>query len=279
MRAGPLKGAVRRIHVARVASTGSEPASDVAAVEEPLQIRVDREPFAVIMRTPGADRELAAGFLLAERVIAGADDLELIRHCTEGDDGRTENVIDVVLGPGAAARLRGTLDGRRSVTATSACGVCGRRTIGDLMAGVAPLRSSWRVARSLVEILPSSLGRAQDAFAATGALHAAGLFDEAGTPVGVAEDVGRHNAVDKVIGAELLMDRLPLERRLLFVSGRAGYEIVQKAVVAGIPIVAAVSAPTSLAIDLAAAAGVTLLGFVRGSGFNVYSGAERVDVP
>jgi FdhD protein len=135
------------------------------------------------------------------------------------------------------------------------------------------------VARSLVEILPSSLGRAQDAFAATGALHAAGLFDEAGTPVGVAEDVGRHNAVDKVIGAELLMDRLPLERRLLFVSGRAGYEIVQKAVVAGIPIVAAVSAPTSLAIDLAAAAGVTLLGFVRGSGFNVYSGAERVDVP
>jgi FdhD protein len=276
--AGSLSGAVRRIDITRVGASRAEPAGDAAAVEEPLHIRVDEEPFAVIMRTPGADRELVAGFLLAERAIAGADDLDLVRHCTTDQDGAAANVIEVTLAPDAAARLRATLGSRRQVTAASACGLCGRRTIDDLMTGVPPVAADWRVSRALIDTLPRCLAAEQDAFAATGGLHAAGLFDTSGRLVSIAEDVGRHNAVDKVIGAELLMDRLPLDRSLLLVSGRAGYEIVQKALVAGIPIVAAVSAPSSLAIDLANEGGVTLLGFVRGTGFNIYAGARRIDV-
>ena len=273
-----LNGAGRIVDVARVGPSGAEMASDVAAVEEPLQIRVNGETFVVTMRTPGKDRELAAGFLLSERTISGADDLELIRHCTERRGRNSGNVIDVRLGREASERLRTTFALRRQVTVSSACGVCGRQTIDDLMTGICPVGDGWRISRALIEALPGALGSAQDVFAATGGLHGAGLFDADGGLVAMAEDVGRHNAVDKVIGAQVLMDRLPLNRRLLFVSGRAGYEIVQKAVVAGIPIVAAVSAPSSLAIELARQGGVTLLGFVRGARFNIYAGAQRVDV-
>ena len=259
-------------------SSRADTARDVAAVEEPLEIRLHDAPFVVIMRTPGADRELAAGFLAAERIISTADDLGVIRHCVDPEGERAPNVLNVTLAGAAAARVPEILGGRRAVNATSACGVCGRRTIEDLMAHVVAVRTVWTVTARVIDALPSALRETQNAFAETGGLHAAGLFDREGRLVSSAEDVGRHNAVDKVIGAQVLMERIPLDDRLLFVSGRAGYEIVQKALVARIPIVASVSAPSSLAIQLAREGGVTLLGFVRGAGFNVYTGAERIDV-
>jgi FdhD protein len=261
-----------------VIDRAAERARDVAAVEEPLEIRLDGRAFVVIMRTPGADRELAAGFLLAERLIDGPDDLALIRHCTDPDGADALNVLDVTLAPGAAARAQDAFASRRIMPASSSCGVCGRRTIDDLMAGVEPLPARWRVRVEVIGSLPDALRQAQPVFDATGGLHAAALFDGGGALVASAEDVGRHNAVDKVIGAQLLMERLPLGDRLLVVSGRASYELVQKAIVARIPLLASVSAPSSLAVDLARRGGLTLLGFVRGGSFNVYAGAERVDL-
>ena len=273
-----MSAALRPIEIARVSSSRADAARDVAAVEEPLEIRLSDRPFLVIMRTPGADRELTAGLLLAERVIDGADDLGIIRHCVDPNGEHAPNVVNVVLAGRAAEKVDALVESRRAVAATSACGVCGRRTIEDLMYGVTTVSSSWRVSAALVHTLPVALRAAQAAFAETGGLHAAGLFDRDGRLVASAEDVGRHNAVDKVIGTQVLMERLPLEDRLLFVSGRAGYEIVQKALVARIPFVASVSAPSSLAIELARESGITLLGFVRDGGFNIYAGAERIDV-
>jgi len=272
-----LSGALQPIEIARVTASRAEAVHDVAAVEEPLEIRLHGNPFVVIMRTPGDDRDLVAGFLFSERIVSAGDDLGLIRHCVDPDGAAAPNVVDVTLAGEAAARLETILTGRRAVTATSACGVCGRRTIDDLMTGVEPMRAAWRVPARLVDSLPALLRATQDAFAETGGLHAAGLFDRHGHLLATAEDVGRHNAVDKVIGRQVLMDR-PLDERLLFVSGRAGYEIVQKALVARIPVVASVSAPSSLAIALARDGGVTLLGFVRDAGFNIYTGADRIDV-
>jgi len=274
----PLNGALRGIDIARVGASGVEHAHDVAAVEEPLEIRVNDRSFAVIMRTPGADRELAAGFLFSERLIANADDLGVIRYCTDPNGNDAANVVNVSL-TGDGARLAAALQAHRTTTASSACGVCGRQTIDDLIADVERNQSAWRVRTAVIDSLPGTLRTAQDAFAQTGGLHAAGLFDRDGRLLASAEDIGRHNAVDKVIGAQLLMDRFPLDDRLLVVSGRAGFEIVQKALVARIPIVASVSAPSSLAIDLAREGGITLLGFVRDGSFNIYTGAERIDVP
>ena len=273
-----VSAALQPIAIARVGPSGAESARDVAAVEEPLEIRLNGRPFAVIMRTPGADRELAAGLLLAERVIASADDLGLIRHCVDPDGEHAPNVVNVALTGRAAETAAALLEGRRPIPATSACGVCGRRTIEDLVQGVEAVGASWRVGAALVHALPAALRAAQAAFAETGGLHAAGLFDRDGRLVASAEDVGRHNAVDKVIGAQVLVDRLPLGDRLLVVSGRAGYEILQKALVARVPLVASVSAPSSLAVELARQGGITLLGFVRDGGFNIYAGAERIDV-
>ncbi len=230
----------------------------------------------VTMRTPGADPDLGAGLLLAERVIQGRADLRSIRHCTNTVD--VGNVLDVMLTGEAATRAEGLLAARRLVTATSACGVCGRRSIDDLMQGVPRLGSHMRVPGALITGLPGHLRAAQQGFEKTGGLHAAGLFDSAGGMIAVAEDVGRHNAVDKVIGSQLMAAALPLDGHILFVSGRTSFEIVQKAAIAGVPIVAAVSAPSSLAIDLAADAGITLIGFVRGDSFNVYTGFERVEL-
>ncbi len=273
---GPLNGALQAIEVARVAGARAERARDVAAVEEPLEIRLNGASFAVIMRTPGADRQLTAGFLLSERIIGGAEDVGVIRHCVDSAGEAAANVVDVVLDGSAAGRVEGLLATRRALTATSACGVCGRRTIDDLIAAVERLPVSWRVSPRLIDSLPGALRATQTAFAETGGLHAAGLFDREGRLLASAEDIGRHNAVDKVIGAQVLADRLPLDDRLLFVSGRAGYEIVQKALVARIPLVASVSAPSSLAIELARDGGITLLGFVRDRTFNIYAGAERI---
>lgn len=228
------------------------------------------------MRTPGADKALVAGFLLSERIITSADDIGAIRHCIDEDEAAAGNVIDVTLAGAAAQRATSALADRRLVTATSACGVCGRRSIDDLMRDITRIDAAWSIAADLIAALPLRLREAQTAFDETGGLHAAGLFGCDGVLSGIAEDVGRHNAVDKVIGARLLQDDMPLGNRVLCVSGRTSFEIVQKAVVAGIPIVAAVSAPSSLAIDLARSANLTLLGFVRGDTFNIYSGAHRI---
>jgi FdhD protein len=264
------------VDVVRVVLQAGAMARDLAAAEEPLEIRLGSRPFVVIMRTPGQDRHLAAGFLLSEQIVRAPGDIAAMRYCTDTDSRDTVNVLNVWLAGDAAVRAQVALEGRRHVTANSACGVCGRRSIDDLLHGIAPVGPGFVVDRAVVAAMPDRLRAAQRAFDQTGGLHAAGLFDAAGTLMQVAEDVGRHNAVDKVIGAELLQGRLPLSDRVLFVSGRTSFEIVQKAVCAGIPVVASVSAPSSLAISLASDACVTLLGFVRNGAFNIYAGAERV---
>jgi FdhD protein len=279
------------VDVVRVRDGRRAPAVDRAATEEPLEVRLHGRPFAVIMRTPGADCELAAGFLLAEGVVRSADDLGTIEHCRTPADAQSgtrqdepaqpppdvaANVINVTLTGDALARMDDTMAARRQVTTNSSCGLCGRVTIDSLKADAAPIAGTVRVAASVLVTLPDRLRAAQAVFDRTGGLHAAGLFAADGTLEDIAEDVGRHNAVDKVVGRKLMMDALPLADRLLFVSGRTSFEIVQKALLAGIPIVAAVSAPSSLAIDLARETGVTLVGFVRGTAFNIYSHADRI---
>jgi FdhD protein len=271
-----MNPAVHPVNVVRVGLTAGASVSDVAATEEPLEIRLGGLPFVVIMRTPGSDRELAAGFLLSEQLVRQAPEISTMRYCTGEDGHETSNVLNVWLAGDASDRAAAAVAGKRHVTASSSCGVCGRRSIDDLMEGVRPLAASWTVPRAVISAMPERLRAAQRAFDETGGIHAAGLFSRDGSLVGFAEDVGRHNAVDKVVGAELLGGRVPLDERLLFVSGRTSFEIVQKAVCAGIAVVASVSAPSSLAIDLARDANVSLLGFVRGGTFNIYAGAQRI---
>jgi len=249
---------------------------DRAATEEPLEIRIHDRPFAVIMRTPGADRELAAGFLLAERVLRQSDDLGTIAHCTDRDAAGAENVVNVTLADGSASSLEQLIADRRQVTTNSSCGLCGRRTIESLAADAAPILASWTVTAAVIAAMPAQLRARQAVFDETGGLHAAGLFSRAGALVDSAEDVGRHNAVDKIVGRMLMREALPLSESMLCVSGRTSFEIVQKAVFAGIPVVAAVSAPSTLAIALAETLGVTLIGFVRGDGFNIYAHPGRI---
>jgi FdhD protein len=263
---------VRAVEIVKIRGGARETSTDRAATEEPLAIRLHGQPFAVVMRTPGADRELAAGFLLAERIIRSGDDLGTIEFCADSDV--RENVINVTLVDGMTVSR--ALDSRRDVTSNASCGVCGRQTIESLTADLPSIAGTMTMSASVLAALPERLRAAQHVFDETGGLHAAGLFRGDGMLVDVAEDVGRHNAVDKVIGRRLLRDELPLSDVALGVSGRTSFEIVQKAAVAGIPIVAAVSAPSSLAIDLAHACGLTLVGFVRGDSFNIYAGAERI---
>ncbi len=265
----------RDVSIVRMQDGKASRATDRAATEEPLEIRLHGQPFAVIMRTPGTDRELAAGFLLAERVIRNADELGTIEYCT--DRGDNDNVVNVTLAPELGDRIASIVDGRRNVTTNSSCGLCGRRTIESLATDVAPLGATWRVAASTIGQMPAQLRERQAIFDETGGLHAAGLFTHDGQLIDVAEDVGRHNAVDKIVGRRLMRDALPLSSHVLCVSGRTSFEIVQKALFAGIPVVAAVSAPSTLAIDLAQAFGITLVGFVRGGDFTIYAHAERVE--
>jgi len=269
--------AVHHVAMVHVACDVRPGVRDVAA-EEPLEIRLGGQPFVVIMRTPGADRDLATGFLLSEQIIRGLGEVSSMRYCVDADEGDANNVLNVWLTGEAAVRAQTALAGRRHVTANSACGVCGRRSIDDLIDGTRRIDSAMTISRGVIERMPDTLRAAQPAFEQTGGIHAATLLDADGTMVGVAEDVGRHNAVDKVIGAEFTRGRWPLSNRVLFVSGRTSFEIVQKGVVAGVPIIAAVSAPSSLAIELAQEANVTLLGFVRNRTFNVYSGVQRIRV-
>jgi FdhD protein len=285
-----MNPAVHQVNVVRVGPTIGAALVDVAATEEPLELRLGGVPFVVIMRTPGSDHELAAGFLLSEQIVSRPTHIAAMRHCSDeqGPDGQptvveqdgsasdVANVLNVWLTGEAGTRAAAALAGKRHVTVSSSCGVCGRRSIDELLQGVNRLDGTGRVSRVVVSAIPDRLRAAQKTFNETGGLHAAGLFEGDGTLLSVAEDVGRHNAVDKVIGRELLAGRLPLSNRVLFVSGRTSFEIVQKAVVAGITVLASVSAPSSLAIELAREASLTLLGFVRDGTFNIYTGAERI---
>ena len=270
---------VVRISVGGSDGTGSSAISraDTLAVEEPLELRVSGETLAVTMRTPGADMELAAGFLLAEGVIGAAGDIAAMRYCAgTDDDGRqTYNLLDIVLADGVAPP-----DGsvQRNFLTTSSCGLCGSASIDAVRRTSAYDVSTdpLRVDPGVIAQLPDTLRAAQIGFDRTGGLHAAGLFDANGRLLVCREDIGRHNAVDKVVGWALQNGEIPGRGRLLVVSGRASFELTQKAFMAGIPLLAAVSAPSSLAVDLASEVGMTLLGFVRGPKLNGYAGVSRV---
>lgn len=254
--------------------------SDTLAVEEPLEIRIGGTPFTVTMRTPGSDVELAAGFLVSEGVISRGDEFAGAIHCGGPGTGgmeNTYNVLDVALAPGVRVP---SADEARAFYTTSSCGVCGKASIEAVETTSAYDVSidDARVDVAMLASLPDALRAGQAAFDKTGGLHAAGLFDAAsGDLLVLREDVGRHNAVDKVVGWAALADRLPLRGTVLQVSGRASFELVQKAAMAGIPMLSAVSAPSSLAVELAAARGLTLVGFSRGASLNVYTRADRVD--
>ncbi|HVL67684.1 MAG TPA: formate dehydrogenase accessory sulfurtransferase FdhD [Vicinamibacterales bacterium] len=268
---------IRRVEIVRLSARGTARASDDVAVEEPLEIRLHDRPFAVVMRTPGHDRELAAGFLLSEGVIGSVDDLGAVEHCRHPDEGAAHNVVNVFFTPpGGAARLEAAFGSRRHVAANTSCGICGRVTIEALQTRAAPLPMTCELEAGAAQGLPDVLRGRQSAFDQTGGLHAAALVGPDGDCLAAAEDVGRHNAVDKVLGRMLLEERLPLLGCALVVSGRVSYEIVQKAWLGGVEVICAVSAPSSLAIDLALAAGITLIGFARDRGFNVYTHPGRL---
>ena len=256
--------------------SGDSDRRDHVAVEEPMEVRVNGANFAVIMRTPGADRDLAAGFLLAEDVIRSADEIGTIEYCQDTTDEGRDNTINVTVSGGAFDRLTTRLGERRQVMMTASCGLCGRRTIESLQARIATVRGDWTVPAGVIASLPDRLRASQAVFESTGGLHAAGLFDRSGALQLSAEDVGRHNAVDKICGRTLLAGRHPLDESILLVSGRTSFELVQKSLLAGIPLIAAVSAPSSLAVDLARQAGITLCGFVRGGHFNIYTHRRRI---
>ncbi len=277
----PMSASVSEVDVVRVRGGRQVVDRDSLAVEEPVEIRLHGQSFAVIMRTPGADKELAAGFLLAERIVRSFDDLGAIEHCTTPDPeglraSHRENIVNVTLQNRSSADVERLVAGRRAVVTSSSCGLCGRSSIESVTTGVPPVPVEGTVSSLVLAALPGLLRTRQPAFDQTGGLHAAALFTWDGELMTAAEDVGRHNAVDKVIGRRLLADCLPASDTLLAVSGRTSFEIVQKAALAGIPVLAAVSAPSSLAVDLAREAGVTLLGFVRGGDYTIYAHGARV---
>jgi FdhD protein len=277
----PRPGSTTRANVLVVADGAVRSRSDLLATEEPLEIRVLAgrvgATVAITMRTPGADFELAAGYLHGEGVIADARDIRRITYCLDPAIEATQryNIVNVELRSGVAPDLRPL---KRSGYMNSACGVCGKASLDALhLRGCAAIPPGPYVTAATVVALPAALGAAQRLFTSTGGLHGAGLFTANGDLLAVREDVGRHNAVDKVLGWALLERRLPLHDSLLLVSGRTSYEILQKALMAGVPIVCSVSAPSSLAVSLAEEFGITLIGFLRGSRFNIYAGAERLE--
>ena len=247
---------------------------DAVAREEPLEIRLGGAPLAVVMRTPGDDEDLALGFLVSERVVRSPADVVSVRHAAQlAAPEAEENAIQVVLAPGVEVDLDAL---RRNLYASASCGICGKATLENVLREAPPLDDASRFPAALLYDLPQRLAGAQPVFAATGGLHAAALFDADGGLLVVRADVGRHNAVDKVIGWALRRGRFPLSGHLLLVSGRVSYEIAQKALVARLPLVAAVSAPSSLAVDLAERSGMALVGFLRGATLNVYGRSERI---
>ncbi len=283
----PDSESIARLPVHRVGpneGASAEPIDDSLAVEEPLEIRlghsgpsgVTTSSLAVTMRTPGADFDLAAGFLFTEGIIRSRDDIARIAHAGPSRGrARTRNIVRVDLCPGVPVNLAHL---QRNFTVSSSCGVCGKASIEALaIRGCTALPvGSPRIHPEVLAALPERLRAAQPVFHQTGGLHAAGIFSSAGALLAVREDVGRHNALDKLIGAKLLDRELPLSNSILVLSGRIGFELVQKALVAGIPIVAAVGAPTSLAVELAREFDITLAGFIRQAGFNIYSAPQRL---
>ncbi|MBK3566817.1 formate dehydrogenase accessory sulfurtransferase FdhD [Streptomyces sp. MBT62] len=266
----------RKVIRIRDGAVSSRP--DTLVAEEPLEIRLNGKPLAITMRTPGDDFALAAGFLVSEGVLATAYDLRNIVYCAGAtvDGTNTYNVVDVRTAPDVVIP---DITLERNVYTTSSCGLCGKASLDAVrtttrwpIADTPPVR----VEPALLASLPDRLRAAQRVFDRTGGLHAAALFSEEGELLDVREDVGRHNAVDKLVGRALQNGDLPLSRVILLVSGRASFELAQKAVMAGIPVLAAVSAPSSLAVDLAAETGLTLVGFLRGSNMNVYAGEDRI---
>ena len=254
---------------------------DVLAAEEPLEIRVGGQSLAITMRTPGNDVDLAAGFLVSEGVISNGEQFAAARYCagTDNDGMNTYNVLDVTLAPGVAAPDPSL---QRNFFTTSSCGLCGKASIEavETVSVYDVAQDAASLSADLLATFPDKLRAQQAVFDKTGGLHAAALFDATtGELVVLREDVGRHNAVDKVVGWAILNDRLPLSGHVLMVSGRASFELVQKAIMAGLPILSAVSAPSSLAVELADASGLTLVGFLRGSSMNVYARPDRIRVP
>ncbi|MFF1408526.1 formate dehydrogenase accessory sulfurtransferase FdhD [Streptomyces sp. NPDC058289] len=269
-----------RRRVVRIRNGVAGARADTLVAEEPLEIRLNGKPLAITMRTPGDDFALAVGFLASEGVLASASDVRAVTYC-EGaaEDGtNTYNVVNVQLAAGVPVP---DITLERNVYTTSSCGLCGKASLDAVRTatrfpGLAddPVRVSARVLGEL----PDRLRAEQKVFERTGALHGAGLFSAGGELIDVREDVGRHNAVDKIVGRALQAGRLPLAGSVLLVSGRASFELAQKAVMAGIPVLAAVSAPSSLAVDLALESGLTLVGFLRGGDMNIYAGEERIDL-
>ena len=276
MESPPLRKNVASARVLAVNGQGPIERADRIAAEEPMEIRVggpgqEPGPVAVTMRTPGGDFELASGFLFTEGLVRARDEIERVAYCDLPEEEQNWNVVTVRL---AAAFDHESV--RRNFFSTSSCGICGKASLDDVAVRCESVGPGPVVGKSVLSSLPASLREGQRVFEQTGGLHAAGLFDAEGGLLSIREDVGRHNAVDKVIGEALLAGRVPLSDRILLVSGRASFEIVQKAAVAGVPIVAAVSAPSSLAVEAAERFGMPVVGFVRDDRFNVYSHPERV---
>jgi FdhD protein len=265
-----LAQTTRPVSLARIdGAAAAEVREDSLAAEEPLEIRVGGHSVAVVMRTPGHDRELAAGFLVTEGIVNRREDVLDLVYCRSDGGAPEENILDVLLAPGAVvdvARLT------RHVFTSSSCGICSKASIEAVRMQFPPIAAPLAPDRDVLAGLPDKLRAAQAAFAATGGLHASALFEADGGLRVVREDVGRHNALDKVVGHAFFAERLPLAGTVLLVSGRVSFEIMQKALAAGIPCVAAISAPTSAAVEFARASGQTLVGFLRGTRMNVYAG-------
>jgi FdhD protein len=275
-----MKGVARREVRKLVEGLLRPAAEDDLVAEEPLEIRAQGETLAVTMRTPGADRELAVGFLFAEGVIGSRDDVGGVAHCGRPGEEGYGNVIDVKAAPGFDLDVDKLSATRRGTLTTAACGVCGRRSVDDVIDRCSPqkVKPATIAAEAILKAAESLRGR-QPNFARTGGIHAAALHDPDGAVVASYEDIGRHNAVDKAVGKLILEGRIPRDPPvLLVVSGRASFEVVQKAAAAGVPVVASVSAASSLAVDLARASGITLCGFTRGGSMTVYAHPDRISV-
>jgi FdhD protein len=272
-----LRRTVTSVRVTAIRDGSQAIRPDRLATEEPMEIRVgaprqEAVSVSVTMRTPGNDFELATGFLYTEGLVRTRDEIVEVSYCELPLDEQLYNVVTV--------RLTHPFDPsmvQRNFYATSSCGICGKASLDQVRVSCAPVGPGFTVDRSIILGLPDTLRRGQRIFAETGGLHAAGLFDRRGRLLLVREDIGRHNALDKLVGASVLSGEVPLADRILLVSGRAGFEIIQKAAVAGIPVVCAVSAPSSLAVEAGGELGLTIVGFLRPGGFNLYSHPERID--
>jgi len=248
------------------------PCADDVAIEEPLEIRIEGAPVAIAMRTPGQDEELAAGWLLSEGIANCADDIAAIIP-KPGGDGQRAAMVDVMLrDPSRFDAVRH----RRSLVTNASCGLCGAATVDQVLRDFSPVTSPFRISANLLSEMPAQLSAQQGAFRRTGGLHACGLFDADGKMLALREDVGRHNALDKLLGRSLLDGLLPLSQHVVFLSGRVSFEMMQKSLAAGVPVVAAIGAPSSLAIELAEKSGQALAAFIRGGTMNVYAGIERL---